>query len=450
MMDKIILLPFIVSTISLLNRRRSETFILVFIPALTFLPVYFDTEIVSGTPELFFWSSALIPILISWGLSNFKGYSYNHMDLVIMLYLIMIFWGQWENSDYKKAQKLFFNNSMAILFPYILTKIFCRDSDVLTQMIKVITYTGAIIAVFNLIEFRFFTNYFDRTLRNIWPSYVMWDLGMVMSRWGFKRAFGPFSHPIVSGYLYAFFTPLAIWCYNQKLYKNPKLAKVVVFLNFSGIITSLSRAPMIGFFLGLIIIYYGWSKNKAVITYIFTFIMIISLIIVTPVAIKYASVTRATAIDAEQRNVAYRKEMWEAYTEVVLEKPYMGWGRFSVPSVRGIKSIDSEYLGIALSSGVIALGLYLIFLLGTLKLLLKSALKKSHEDKWGRLLWCIAAGWISAIFSQATVYSGAQSIQYLFIIGGMCQALGFSHIIAKKMKKNEQIEQSVLSFARAL
>ncbi|MCP4163562.1 MAG: O-antigen ligase family protein [Deltaproteobacteria bacterium] len=449
-MDKIILLPFIISTISLLNRSGSQTFILVFIPTLTFLPVYFDTEIISGTPEIFFWSSALIPILISWAISNFKGYTYNHMDLIIFLYILVIFFGQWDNSNYKKAQKLMFNNLLAVFFPYLLTRIYCRDRMMLIKMIKIITYSGAIIAIFNLIEFRMFTNYFDRILRNIWPSYVMWDLGMVMSRWGFKRAFGPFSHPIVSGYIYAFITPLAIWCYSQNFFKNLRLGKIVLFLNFSGIITSLSRAPMIGFFIGLIIIYYGWSKSKAAISAILVIVITIALIISAPVAIKYASVTRATAIDTEQRNVAYRKEMWQAYTEVVLEKPFLGWGRFSVPSVRGIKSIDSEYLGIALSSGVLALALYLLFLSGTLKTLFNSIHKKDHDDKWARLSWCIAAGWISAIFSQATVYSGAQSVQYLFIIGGMCQALDFNKNKIEKSNKNSISDRCVLEFARVL
>jgi len=40
-----------------------------------------------------------------------------------------------------------------------------------------------------------------------------------------------------------------------------------------------------------------------------------------------------------------------------------------------------------------------------------------------RLAWCLIAGWVTAIFTQMTVYSGAQSIQYLFMLGAVGQVL---------------------------
>jgi len=40
-------------------------------------------------------------------------------------------------------------------------------------MIRMMTFLGAFIAIFNAIEFRMFTNYFDEILRRMWPGYVM-------------------------------------------------------------------------------------------------------------------------------------------------------------------------------------------------------------------------------------------------------------------------------------
>ena len=51
-MDKIILLPLIISATMLISREPKDVFILVFLPSLTLLPTYFDVEVVSGTPEL--------------------------------------------------------------------------------------------------------------------------------------------------------------------------------------------------------------------------------------------------------------------------------------------------------------------------------------------------------------------------------------------------------------
>jgi hypothetical protein len=422
-MDKIILLPFIFSAALLVSREPKDVFILVFLPSLTLLPTYFDVELVSGTPELYFWSAALIPILIVWVLRSFGGYSFHWMDLVILGYLLSIFYGQWVNSDYKQAQKLLFNNLMAILFPYLLVRTFCEDRDTMIKMIRMMTFLGAFIAVFNMYEFRMFTNYFDEILRRVWPGSVMWDIGMVLKRWGFKRALGPFTHPISAGYFFSLITPLAIWCYFHNEYPNKKIGKLVIFLNTMGLIVAMSRAPLMGFFIGSVIIYYGWSQNKAAILSIVLLAAVVLLMVAIPKFIEYASVTRATAETADQRNVAYRKEMWEAYTEVVLERPYLGWGRFSVPSVKGMKSIDSEYLGVALTSGLTALGFYLIFLFGILIRLLRLAGRGAHDDPRIRLAWCLIAGWVSAIFSQATVYSGAQTVQYLFMLGALSQVL---------------------------
>jgi len=453
-MDKIIVLPFIISAALLISREPRDVFILVFLPFLTLLPTYFDVELVSGTPELYFWSAALIPILIAWVLRGFDGYRLHWMDLVILGYLLSIFYGQMVNSDYKKAQKLLFNNLMAIFFPYLLVRAFCEDRATLIKMIRMMTFLGAFIAVFNAIEFRMFTNYFDEILRRLWPSSVMWDIGMVLQRWGFKRAFGPFAHPISAGYFFSLITPLAIWCYYQSPYRNKNIGKLVVSLNGLGLIVAISRAPMLGFFMGLVIIYYGWSQNKAAIMSICLLVAAVVLMLLIPKFIEYASVTRATAETADQRNVAYRKEMWEAYTEVVLERPYLGWGRFSVPSVKGMKSIDSEYLGVALASGLPALGFYVLFLFGMLIRLLRFAGRGAYDDPLARLAWCLIAGWVSAILSQATVYSGAQTIQYLFMLGAVGQVLILSeqtHLFSLETKPRfPAVEKTPFGFVRVL
>ena len=160
-MDKIIILPLLISAALLVSREPKDVFILVFLPFLTLFPTYFDVELVGGTPELYFWSAALIPILAVWVLRGFEGYELHWMDLVILAYLLCIFYGQWANSDYKKAQKLLFNNLMAIFFPYLLVRSFCEDRSTLIRMIRMMTFLGAFVAIFNAMEFRMFINYFD-------------------------------------------------------------------------------------------------------------------------------------------------------------------------------------------------------------------------------------------------------------------------------------------------
>ncbi|SCY30411.1 O-antigen ligase family protein [Desulfoluna spongiiphila] len=422
-MDKIVLFPLIISALLLATRSPREVFILSFLPALTFFPAYFNVKVVSGVPELYFWSAALVPILGAWAMNGFDGYDYHWMDLFIFAYVFAIFFAQWSNSTYKISQKIVFNNLMGICVPYMLVRSFAVDRTALVSLIRAMTVVGAVVAFFNALEFRMFINHFDEHLRRLWPTYVVWDTGMVMSRWGFKRALGPFSHPIVAGYVFALIAPLAIWCQNQGHYPTRRKGQIIVGLNILGIFVSISRAPIIGFLLGLAVIYYGWNKNRATILTVVSVAGVLMLMVIVPKFIDYISVTRATATTEAQRNVAYRKEMWEAYSEVVMERPYAGWGRFNVPSVKGMKSIDAEYLGVALASGVIALSFYLVFLFGMLIRMIIYAQKTAWDDPWGRLAWCLIAGWVCAIFSQATVYSGAQSVQYLYMLAGIGQIL---------------------------
>lgn len=448
-MDKTVLFPLIVSAILLASRSPREVFILSFLPALTFFPAYFNVKVVSGVPELYFWSAALVPILAAWAMKGFHGYDYHWMDLFIFAYVFAIFFAQWSNSTYKISQKILFNNLMGICVPYMLVRSFSVDRKALVSLIRAMTVVGAVVAFLNAIEFRMFVNHFDEHLRRLWPTYVVWDTGMVMSRWGFKRALGPFSHPIVAGYVFALIAPLAIWCYNQGHYPTRRKGQIIVGLNILGIFVSISRAPIIGFLLGLAVIYYGWNKNRAAILTVVSIVGAILLMVIVPKFIDYIAVTRATATTEAQRNVAYRKEMWQAYSEVVMERPYAGWGRFSVPSVKGMKSIDAEYLGVALASGVIALFFYLVFLFGMLIRMILYAQKTAWDDPWGRLGWCLIAGWVCAIFSQATVYSGAQSVQYLYMLAGIGQIL----ILTRPRETASEAEEPVparFGFARII
>lgn len=132
-MAKLIFIPMIISAGMLVMREPRDVFILVFLPFLTLFPIYFDTKLVPGIPELTFWAAALIPLLAAWTLRNFEGYRVHWMDLVIFLYILMIFYGQWSNSTYKEAQKILYNNMMAIFFPYVLVRAFCEDRDTLIR-----------------------------------------------------------------------------------------------------------------------------------------------------------------------------------------------------------------------------------------------------------------------------------------------------------------------------
>ncbi len=423
-MDKIVLIPLLISAALLTTRKLPDVFIWVFLPCLTMIPTYFDSKLVQGIPELYFWSAALIPIIVVWAAKSLEDYEYHWMDLVIFLYIAVLFLGHLSNNSYAHAQKYGFRNVMAMFFPYIIVRTITQDRATLVRLIRMMTLLCAVVAIFNILEFRIVNNFFDTYLRRIWPHYVMYDYGMMLRRWGFKRALGPFTHPIIAGNIFAMMTPLSIWCHRYGHYHFKKLGLLIIGLNVMGMAVAISRAPIVGTLLGFLIVYYGWSKKKEVMLSIGAVVMSVVILMALPKFIEYASISPDKARSSEQRNVALRWTMWKSYAEIVSEKPWLGWGINKIPHVKGlIDSIDAEYLRVALTSGVVALGLYLTFFIGTFVRVLKFVNRSGYDDPWARLGWCILAGWLSTIFSLFTVYAGAQSVHYLAMLGGVVHVL---------------------------
>ncbi len=451
-MDKIILAPLIISCYLLFQGRKpAEVFILVFLPFLTLFPTYFDVKLVPGVPEFYFWSAALIPIFLAWVWSEYQFFKFTTMDWMVLAYVLVIFLTQLSADDYSVAQKILYNSFLTIFVPYIMVRSWANNRDTQINIVKMMLCLGAVIAVFNAYEARMFFNFFDQILRRLWPHDVVWDTGFVMQRAGLKRAMGPFGHPIIAGYFFALMVPLAVWCHFHRVFKNSKISLLIIALNFGGLLVSLSRGPIAGVLLGLGIIYFGWSNNKKFIATFVGLIAAIGLIASLSTFMTYISVTRDSAVTEAQRNAAYRKIMLEEYSLIVMERPLTGWGRSTVPKVRGMESIDNEYLGIALASGLITLSVYLTFIYGTLYGLWRFCIKRSRQDPQARLGWCILAGWMAALFTQGTVYSGGQALHYFFMMGALAQNLQHGgELFASKTKTFRTPAKPRFSFARIL
>jgi hypothetical protein len=421
-MDKIILL-FLLFTMGLLTQKSpKELFMTFFLPILTVMPVYYETKIIPGIPELSFWSAVLLPIAVAWMVNDHaEGYRFSLADILVVSHLLFVFAGQWHNSTYKEAQKVLYNDLTIRLLPFIMIRAWFMDPESRIRMFRVMILTGAVVAVFQAIEMRFWVNVFDEPIRRIWPKSVAWSGGM--KRGGWKRASGPFGHPICAGYYYTMFVPLAIWLWKNDYFKTRKYGFRITLICIVGGITSISRAPIIGIFLGLILIWYGWSKFKGMATMVLACVGIMAGIFIIPKAIAYINVDRATAVTEDQRNAAYRNELMDNYKEVIAEKPWLGWGRFTVPVVKGQDSVDNEYLWMVLVSGKSALYAYLAGIFWILIRLIFFAIRGDPTRKEIRLAWCMIASILTALFTQATVYSGTQTVQFFYVILGISEGL---------------------------
>jgi len=422
-MDKLAILPLFGALYLLIRSGDArQVFVTYFLPVLTLLPAYYDTKLVPGVPEFTFWSSALIPILVIWFINEkFEGYTFSWIDVIIVLHIVFIFYAQFDATGYKDAQKIVFREVLKRLAPFLLLKAVMLDPKRRLKALVTITVLGAIVSFFMAYEFKFYHNLLDSFIRQVWPGRVPWD--GTMSRFGFKRAAGSFAHPISAGYFFAMTAPLAFWLWRQGHFKNRHLGLLIFGLNALGVLTSISRAPIAGLLLSAVIIWFGWSRRKSLSGGFLVILAIIGLSIVIPKFVEYVSVKRSHAKTQDQENAAYRKEMLDNYIEIIKDKPAWGYGRYTFPVVKGQKSIDNEYLFIAITSGMTNLIVYVAFILWVGFRLLFFVLKTPAESDEGRLAWVLLAAWISAVFTQATVYSGMQTTHYFFMIGAIAEAL---------------------------
>ncbi|MCC7430432.1 O-antigen ligase family protein [bacterium] len=436
-MENIVLLPLVGVLIFLSQKTTKEAFAKFFIPVLLLFPTYYQTKLVQGIPELSFWSAAFIPILAFWLLKDgASGYKFSLLDLVILLHLLLVFYGQFSNSTYKEAQKVFFNDLLARFFPYLIAKSFFTDHKSRILIVRSLIVVSAVVAVSMIIEFRFFYNALDKPIRNLWPTWVPWE--QPMKRYGFKRAFGSFAHPICGGYFFAMVAPIAVWFWKGNYFSKTSAVwgKRIAILTTLGCAVAISRAPFAGLVLAYVLMWFGWAKNKIFVLTIIVSVAGSAAIIFLPEIIAYVSVDRATAETADQRNAAYRKELMDNYMEIVEMKPWFGWGRFTVPVVKKQKSIDNEYLFIALTSGKIPLYAYILTMIWVSFRLLIFVFKQPYSSPEGRLAWCLLGGWFAAIFTQSTVYAGTQTVQMFYIIAGMSEGLVTGKLSSQTQKQN--------------
>ncbi len=432
-MDKILILPLLASVFMVQHYDPRRLFVSMYLPSLLLVPIYYETEFVPSTPEFNFASAIFFPIFVAWLLkSRGRGYRFYWPDAIIFAYILLVFLNQWVNSDYKVAQKVLFNDLMARLGPYVMVRAVFNDVDLRRQLFRNIVLVGAFISFVNLYEFRLWTNLFDLPWRKIWPEWVPWDGSM--KRGGFKRVAGPFAHPICNGYFFALSAPIAAYLQRRgELLRNKGMGRWIgrgiVVLHALGVITSLSRAPIFGLFMGFGLLAFGWSKRKIIWIIACVPVAIIALAITIPMFLQYLSVDREHAQDESQRNAAYRRELIDNYLAIVDERPLVGWGRFTVPWIDNQVSIDNEYLYTALVSGKLVMYLYLAAILaavGRTLNILRSRLPGPDPgaSEQRRLLgWVIIAGLLAGALTQATVYAGTQTVQMFFMFLAMAAGL---------------------------
>jgi O-antigen ligase/polysaccharide polymerase Wzy-like membrane protein len=415
-----VLLPSFLVIFALATRGPRAALVYAGLPILLLLPSYY-THKLPGVPVASFHNYAWALLFAGFMLGRERRLIRFHvLDLVVIAYSILSVWSEFENKAWPEAQNLLAVRLMTALAPYYLGKAAARSNGLLCGVLIVAALVGAFIGIVAPFEARFGRNPFD-FWRDIWPHHVPWDGALY--RFGLRRTAGPFAHPICQGFFFSMILPLTWWLRDAKLLGASWKVNLVLFGQFTGLIFAGSRGPWIGMVLSMAIPLVFWRRDRALLVLAGGTLCLLGAITLSDSISEYMTIERGQAKTQEQETVAYRWEMLDHYIDLVRQRPGIGYGKDRIPIVKGMKSIDNQYLYCALLHGLPAACAFLACMLLPAGRLFYRALQGRLHDPLTRLGLALSGVLLGAIFTQTTVFAGTQTEQFLFLMTGTAASL---------------------------
>jgi hypothetical protein len=420
MIGAITLLPLLAFLAFCAKHGPRKAIVWIAIPSLLLLPNYYTWK-VPGIPRIDFHGYMLLAAAAALAARAGRGSFRLHVtDLLVGALLALVTISELENKGMHEARNLLALSVMGIGAPYVIGRLIARESTSLLALTACIVLLAAVIGTVAPWEARMGRNPFD-FLRPMWPGAVPWDGALY--RAGIRRVAGPFAHPICHGFFFQMVIPLAIWLTATKLTAGGLTRKWLVLLPLVGLAVSVSRGPILGLLIALWVMGFGWTRNRGLWLGLSGLAGLVVLAFTFDDIHTYLTVERGRAVTESQETAAYRNEMLDRYVELVHERPGLGYGKDSFPVLEGLKSIDNQYLFLALTHGVPASIAFLLMMLVPVLASARRLLTAPRATDHARLRWALVGVLCGAIFTQVTVFSGTQTTQVLLLLEGVTVGL---------------------------
>jgi O-antigen ligase len=229
------------------------------------------------------------------------------------------------------------------------------------------------------------------------------------------RASGPASHPISLGYTVMISLLIA---FGLNTFERSRVLWVAIGILVLGLIAPVSRGPWVGFVAGFtLFLFVAKDRSKLILLTLAALATAAGFAAFTDLGAKLLSYLPFIG-DAEAETIDYRVNLMEATIQVVKSNPFFGaydyMLRSELESLRqgqGIIDLVNTYAGIALSSGLVGLSLFIgIFATTALKLWQRLKLKSKRLTEGEKMI-----GWIlfSAIIAILTTIYTVSPIAYI-------------------------------------
>ena len=450
--EAIVLLPGIIALWIAARHSLAAALIGVYLPVLLLIPDYFRMPI-DNFPDLGFGQATILPIGIgvAWMALFRREWRFSALDFFLFAFVAWQFISDLYNVGYQDAQNLLFDVVTLAVFPYMAGKALIEPAGMRAQFARRFVWILFIVCIVSIYEFRMGGNLFRPF---VLPFFPLQESGwFTQIRLGFVRTAGPYGHAILMSALLTIGYLLCRWLANTAQWEK-KFEGIGSILPFTkaqilgvgligGMIMTLSRGPWLGAGCGVILAAIGNSADRRRSLKRAILILVGGGLLLYTAGTQYIRDVAPTGVLEEQASAAYRAALLEQYNTIAMEHPIMGWGRGNWPEVPGMKSIDNNYLLIALGSGLVGTALFALILLVAAWRLFASGFFIENMERTERSFRFTMLGVIVATaVSLSAVFLGSQLYPLLFLFLGWSEAV----VLVQPAAAEVLAEESALSF----
>jgi hypothetical protein len=421
----VIALPGLIALIVCIRRGPEQALLDVYLPVLLLLPV--RTWPISG--QFSFTDTTILPIAAFLMFRSKPKWRWNITDFLVIAYIAITVVAEGMSKGYKEgSQNLALQELPSILLPYLVAKHMFQHQHFAVDFAKRVAVLLTIVSIVSVYEFRMGSDAFTHLFDLIFPPAG----NTFVARLGFKRVEGPYGHAIALGWMMAFGFRIARWLEWNGVWSDRMRFLPISKIRFcefgiaAGSIMSISVGPWIGAACGAVVVsvFRAHNRRRAVVS-----LALLIAFVGAPIYERfnaYVSVDPRVAQksgDQLQEDAAYRTKLIWLYTPLVEERPTWGWGRNGIPALEGMKSIDNDFLLVALMWGLYALYLRVaLFLWPAIRLGIFSV-PLSHTDPRALAAFCIIGICVINVVIARTVSASGAPLLFIYIMTGWSSAL---------------------------
>ena len=422
------------ASILVLSKKGLEAaFLRVWIPFFLLLPFIFWIH-VPLLSDYNFQSAAVWPILFVLIKQKAREILFGLMESMLILYVVIRVVADYLGRGYSDAQHYAHYLISSVIGPYLLGCyiINSRRMDIETAR-RFVLMLLLLFPVF-LYEAKFWVSPIYQLISPLFPH----SYSSVSIRYGIARTAGTFEHPILACIMiiavyrmHRWLSWLGVWEQTQSgwlgfLQKQSKRFPLEFKYQISAVLIlmalmTISRGPWIGGFAGAILAVVGNAKNRKQWLIIVVVIFLVGGVAGQAALDAYITPKEGEVLSGEAQTMLYRKVMIDQYKGFLMDKMWTGWGLTTVPTIKGMESIDNAFFLMALQHGIFAPTVFVIMFLYAIISQVKFGLKaRVGEPPIG---FTFSGIYLMCFIAFASVYMGAQTEPMQFLLLGWGESI---------------------------